>query len=135
MTKKDFLRRYLEADESIQTKLDQIAHLRQLATKLTSVLSEDKVRSSGNTDKLGLAVSKIVDMENEVQQEICALYEIKAQVRRAIDSVSNENMKNILELRYINGMKWEQIAIQTSYDYSWVLRLHGQALQKVKVAT
>lgn len=135
MTKKDFLRRYLEADDSIQTKLDQIVKLRQLATKSTSVLSEDKVRSSGNTDKLGLIVSKIVDLENEVQQEICELNGIKAQVRRAIDSVSNENMRNILELRYINGMKWEQIAIQTSYDYSWVLRLHGQALQKVKIAT
>lgn len=132
MTKKEFLNQYLNAQKEIGIKLDQIARLRELSTKITQTLTPDKVKSNSD-NRLESSVSKIVDMEREIGASIDNLEKVRLQVESVIDSVPNVNQRNVLRLRYISGMKWEQIAVKLNYDYRWVLRLHGMALNKIAI--
>lgn len=132
MTKREFLNQYLNAEKEIGIKLDQIARLRELSTKITQTLTPDKVKSNSD-NQLESVVSKIVDMEREIGASIDQLERVRLQVESVIDSVPNANQRNVLRLRYINGMKWEQIAVKLNYDYRWVLRLHGMALNKIAI--
>ena len=132
MTKKEFLNQYLNAEKEIGIKLDQIARLRELSTKITQTLTPDKVKSNSE-NRLESSVSKIVDIERELVTSIDQLERIRLQVESVINSVPNVNQRNVLRLRYISGMKWEQIAVKLNYDYRWVLRLHGKALNKIAI--
>ena len=132
MTKKEFLNQYLNAEKEIGIKFDQIARLRELSTKTTQTLTPDKVK--GNSEnRLESSVSKIVDIEREIGSSIDQLERTRLQVESVINSVPNVNQRNVLRLRYISGMKWEQIAVKLNYDYRWVLRLHGKALNKIAI--
>ena len=42
-------------------------------------------------------------------------------------------LRDVMRYRYIDGMKWEQIAVVMRLDYRWVLRLHGRALCKLTI--
>lgn len=132
LTKKEFLNQYLNAEKEIGIKLDQIARLRELSTKITQTLTPDKVKSNSE-NRLESFVSKIVDIEREIGASIDQLERTRLQVESVINSVPNVNQRNVLRLRYISGMKWEQIAVKLNYDYRWVLRLHGKALNKIAI--
>lgn len=131
MTPKEYLQQYRNAEDSINAKLDQIHKLRELATKTTQTLTADNVQSSGSEDKISVIVSKIVDMENEVDAEIDELHDIKNQVEGVISAVPNAKQRAVLTRRYINGYTWERIAVDLDISYQWVCELHGRALQKI----
>ena len=42
-------------------------------------------------------------------------------------------LREVLELYYIDGFTWEQVAQRMELDPRWVFRLHGKALLRVKV--
>ena len=132
MTAKEYLRQYRDADDAINAKLDQIHRLRELATKTTQTLAKDRVRASGEQDKVAKIVTKIVDMEREVDECIDGLRSIKREVEDAIAQVPDGSQRKVLILRYINGLRWEEIAVRLNYHYRWVLELHGRGLQTVE---
>ena len=131
MTAKEYLSQYRDADREIQVKVDQIARLRELATHITSMPSSDRVQSSPE-NKIERICTKIADMENEVDADIDELQEIKHSIERAIDCVPDASQRAVLVRRYICCERWEKIAVELNYDYRWVLRLHGRALQAVE---
>ena len=131
MTPKEYLQQYRNAEDSINAKLDQIHKLRELATKTTQTLTADNVQSSSSGDKVSAIVSKIVDMENEIDAEIDELHDIKNQVEGVISAVPDAKQRAVLTRRYINGYTWERIAVDLDISYQWVCELHGRALQKI----
>lgn len=132
MTTKEFLRQYLAANRRIDTKLEQISKLRALAAKSTTVLGDGTSFGGGCTDKISGIIAKIVDMERQVDAQIDELQEIKRDVMAVVDKVADARLQNLLERRYINNQKWEQIAYEMGYDIRWVYRMHGRALYHVQ---
>jgi hypothetical protein len=130
MTAKEYLQQYQNADREINAKLDQIHRLRELATKTTSTLTPDKVQSS-TENKIERIVAKIVDLERDVDADIDKLIEIKQEIEGAIRGLADQRIRLVLYRRYICADRWEQIAVDLSYDYSWVLRLHGIGLVEI----
>ena len=131
---KQYLKRYLAAERSINTKLDHISKLRALAGKSTAVLGGVHVAGGLPSDKIADIVARIVDMERAVDAEIDDLGEIRRGVLDAIASVDDDRMREVLERKYILGETWEKITVEMHYNYRWVTRLHGLALQKIKLA-
>ena len=60
MTTKEFLNQAYRIDQRINSKLEQIKNLRELATKATSTISETGVCDSGNNQRMESNVVKIV---------------------------------------------------------------------------
>lgn len=130
MRAKEFLQQYRNADAEISAKLEQIARLRSLAAKTTQTLTSDVVRTSPE-NKLERIVTKIADMENEVDADIDRLQDVKKQVENVITTVPEPKQRAVLTRRYINGQTWERIAVDLNLSYQWVCELHGRALQKI----
>ena len=64
--------------------------------------------------------------------------EWKRLAQEAIDRVEEAQLRRVLELYYIDGFTWEQVAAQMGtkerpLDLRWVYRLHGRALQRITV--
>ena len=130
MTKKEFLNQYRNAEREIAIKLDEIVWLRAMATKVTQVLTPDKVKG-GMENRREESIAKIVDMEKEIGASIDNLKKIREQVECAINAIPDANQRDVLRLRYLNGKTWEQIAVQLEFSYQWVCKLHGRALQNI----
>lgn len=61
----EYQQQHQENEKSIVSKLDQIRRLRELATKTTSTLTQDKVQS-GMKNKIENFVIQIICLENDV---------------------------------------------------------------------
>lgn len=132
MTVKEFLSQYQEANHQIDAKLEQVHHLRALSTRTTQAFSPDRVDGSAPSDRLSKIISKIVDMEHEVDADIDRLQETKHQVEAAIAGVSPAALRDVLTLKYINGLRWEDIALKLHYTFRHTTRLHRSALKEIE---
>ena len=67
MTTDKYLSQISRIDHAIANKLEEIKRLSDMATSISISPKEVDVQSSGNPDKMGSTVSKIVDLQNEIQ--------------------------------------------------------------------
>jgi len=131
MTAKEYLRRYRETNQRIDSKLDEIAHLRELATKLSP--TAEISRNGDISDKVGKTAAKIVDLQQEINAEIDDIRRIRAEIEETIATVDDADCRLLLSLRYINGYSWRRIAAKMAYSEDNVKGyLHQKALRKVE---
>lgn len=133
MNAKDYLSQARYLDQSINSKIQQLGQLNDLATKATSVLTGMPRNPSSGTSQMADTVVKIIDLQNEINRDIDTLVDLKADIMRLIRSVSCREYQTILEKRYLCFFSWEKIAAAMDYDIRWLYRLHGKALEEVQV--
>ena len=130
--KKRWLGRYKSIKRRIASKLDERERLRSLETKITPTLS-DMPKGGESSNKIEIMTERIDEIEQQISEELQSLANTRAEIEMAIQGVDKETYRELLERRYIAGERWEEISVDMSYDYRWVLRLHGKALSKIEV--
>lgn len=128
---KEFLRKIKTQDTHINNKLQELAQLRLLATKITSTLNPAPVSGCGNSDKIGDAVAKIVDMGSEIDKEIDLYINAKRDVCHILDQIQNPDQLDVLQKHYVLHKPLEDIAKEKYMSYRNVCYIHGRALQSV----
>jgi len=129
MTAKQYLQQSFRLKMKIDMKQLKLEQLRALAESVSSPdLSKDRVQTSGASDKIGGAVAKIVDLENEIKGEIEKFVQLEREIRQRVYKMPDDDLRIIIEKRYINFQKWEQIAVDMNYGFQWVHKLHKRAL-------
>lgn len=128
---KKFLNRCRHCEQHIKMKKDQIRHYRDIEYSITAAIKE--VPSFGNnvTSKIENCSVSIMAIEEDIRKEILMLQKDRALIQEAINLVDDEDLKQLLEARYLNELKWEEIAVLLGYSYRWVLRLHGKSLKNI----
>lgn len=126
MTAKKFLSRPYWIDKRIDKKQEEIDRLRARLTKATANLTGMPRGGSGGdwTD----ADIKVLEMEAAIRDEIIELCRVKREVAELIDTVEQDQLRTLLELRYRNYLSFEQVAVEMKYSYDWVRHLHKEAL-------
>ena len=132
MNAKEYLSQTAVINHKIDSKLEQAGSLRTLAMKVTTTFGEDKVKTTKKQSPMEEIMVKLIDLEQEVNDDIDALIKTKEELLEVINQVSDINHQVILEKRYIAGKTWEDIAKETGYDRSTVYRNHGKALKEVE---
>ena len=131
---KHYLRQAFKIEHRINSKLEQLESLRALAEKTTTTL-ELTPKGQGGAKTTENIVTKMVDLENEIKSDIEGLLDIKTDVQTTIKTVEEPELELLLELRYLCYQDWNEIAQEMNYEVSWVHRLHGRALSKIKQTT
>ena len=131
MTAKEFLSQAYRIDLQINSKLEQVRSLRALATKATATLSHSPMSASPNTHRMEDTITKMLDLENEISADIDKLVETKRTIMATLQRVPVTEQRTLLELRYICGKTWEEIAAEMFYSVRNVHILHGMALREV----
>ena len=135
MTTKEYLSRYRWQNDRINANLEQVAELRRKARTVASHGSGDTAGAGSSViyDRVGEITARIVDMEHEIDEEIDRCIDIQREVLSAISAVPDERLRHLLELKYINCLTLEEIAVRMGYCYMQICRLHGKALSAVKM--
>ena len=132
MTKKEYLNQAYWLDRRIDSKLEQLSALKDMATRTTSVMSGEVVSHTRNVSSMQDVIVKIITMENEVNADIDRLVDLKAEIAGVICQVRNESYKLILEKRYLCFQTWAQIGADLHYTRRWLLTKHDRAVDVVE---
>lgn len=135
MTAKEYLGQAYRLDQRINSKIEQVASLNELATKCTSSLTGMPRSPNHATSTMADAVAKIIDLQVEINRDIDRLVDLKREVVSVIKSIDNLEYQTLLEKRYLCFLPWEQIAMDMSYDLRYLHKLHNRALLKVEIPT
>ena len=128
---KAFLNKGYRAKERIEAKRARIASWQQLAESITAELS-DMPAGVGPSKIVENSVCNIVDLQKEISEDIQELIKIEHEISLAINSfVLSPTYKAVLEMRYLNYYKWEEIAFKLSYTFNWTLAIHKRALSTI----
>lgn len=128
--KKKKLKVYIKATEKIQDLIDEIADLQSKVHKVTPTLS-DMPMGSG-TDKAGI-IATYLDMIKELEIEVKNLRESKREVEYLISTIDDWTVERIMRLRYIDGLKWEEICVRANYGWTQVHKFHSDGLNSIEV--
>ena len=125
MKAKEYLKNIEKIDRLIEEKLLQKDDLRNM--KITASIDGMPRGGNGCSDKIGLIIGKIGEIEEEIDNKIDNLMTLKLEVTRLINKLDvQENL--LLDMRYIRGMEWKAIANEFCYEERNVHRLHSKAL-------
>lgn len=129
---KEYLSRNYRIEMRIKAKRDRIEHLHNICNSTTQEI-KPVVVYTGPSKKLENCICEAIDLETEIRQEIVVLEQIQRETAEAIRLLmTNENHKVLLELRYLTGKRWEEIAVDMDFTYRWTMTLHQQALAEMR---
>ena len=131
MSTKDYLSQAYRIDQRINSKLAQVMSLHDLLSKATGTLSGAPKAATPNPHSMEDTIAKMVDLENEINEDIDALIDLKAEIMRQIKRVENTEYQTILELRYLCFKRWEEVSVELGYSIQHLFRLHDEALEAV----
>ena len=130
----NYLKQIKSMDAKINADLEELASLKALATRTTSVLGGERVQSSGSQQKMADCVVKIVEMENRINEEIDKFIDYKENARKLLSECDPECI-TLISKRYFQFKTWEEIAVDMNFTYQWVSGgLHQKALSQVQRA-
>ena len=131
MDAKEYLSQAYRIDQRINSKLEQVLSLRALLGKATGTLSGAPKAATPNLHSMEETICKMVDMENEINDDIDTLVDLKAEIMACIKRVENTEYQTLLELRYLCFKRWEEIAADTGYSLRRLYELHNSALEQI----
>lgn len=126
---KTWLRSYRYLKSEAERLEEELAEWRSKAEKMTRELS-GMPSGSGGGDKVPACVEKIWELERKLSAKLSDMVEQRQAIERAIEALPDKQ-KQLMHYRYIDGMKWEKVAVEMNMEYRWVLRIHGRALQEI----
>lgn len=124
MTTKEYLSLIRRYDKMIANKREEILNLRSMVYGTSALIGGDRVQSSGDKDKLGSFMSKIVDTEREMEVIVSKRWEIVQE----IESLDDTDEYNILAKRYILKKNVKEIASEERETERHVFRLISKAM-------
>lgn len=131
MTKQE-LQQYGAIKREVEQLDEELARLKSSIMSARGQIITDMPRaSSPEGDSLSKGVIKMVELEHLYQDMRAALCDKQAEIERALKAL-NPTERRLMRYRYIDGMTWEKVAQKMNYDYRWVTRLHGRALEKLR---
>ena len=131
MTAKEFLRRARNVDRRVDEATERVDRLR--AKLEAGRMSRITGMPRGGSEDWTATADKLIELEKRVNARIRDLCALKHSAMDAIDRVDEARLREVLELYYIDGFSWDQVAQRMELDVRQVFRLHGRGLQRINV--
>lgn len=127
---KKYLKQAYKLDRRIQRERRNLDKLRSAAEYTSPGFG-----GGGGTggDRISESVSRIMEKEARVRELTDVYTEKYIEIENVIHSVGDDVLEEVLELRYLHYMKWEDIAERMHYSKRRVTQLHGKALLKISL--
>jgi hypothetical protein len=126
---KEYLEQIKWYDVLIDSKLEELATLNGMVKRITPVMNTTGGGASGNQDKLGDTIAKIVDLQEEINRDVDMFVDMKKEASKLLKKVKRPEFYQVLHKRYILGESLERITLDMGYTHRGMCYLHGRALQ------
>lgn len=124
MTTREYLSQIRRFDKMISNKREEIYNLRSMVYGTSVPMGGERVQSSGDKDKLGSFMSKIVDMEQELKEMISK----RCSIVREIENLENVDEYDVLAKKYILQKNVKEIASETGKTPRQIFSVTSRAI-------
>ena len=128
-----YLSRYRRLNQRIDRLLEEQSRWRERALKITPTLSQAPGGGESGSP-IERPMDKVLEIDVEINREIDKLQIVRQEIRNTLNQLEDENLKLLMEYRYIDGLTWEQVAEKMHYSWRHTCRLHGEALAKINMS-
>lgn len=129
--KKVYLQGYKKAVLSQQQIEDEIRELQQII--VPALKMDGMPHAFGNGSDLSDYWEKIDHLMETLKKRIEKRMQIRKEIIQTIELLEDETEKLILKCRYIHFNTWDETAEKSFVSLRTVYRIHGQALQHLKI--
>ena len=124
MTTREYLSQIRRYDKKISNKREEILNLRSMVYGTSAPMGGDRVQKSGDKDKLGSFMSKIVDMEQELKEMISK----RCSIVQEIENLENVDEYDVLAKKYILQKNVKEIASETGKTPRQIFSVTSKAI-------
>lgn len=125
--------KYLNQYRIMHIEIDQITKELQrwqdLATRISPSYSD--MPHGGGSDKVQTAAVEVAELTDKLNRKLHQAIMVQENIKKLLESLDDIKLRQLMSYRYINGMRWEEIAVRMDFNYRWVLRLHRKALNQI----
>ncbi len=131
MSAEEYLRQITEADERVWKLETRVNNLRTLATDNAQYLNGPIGHGQTDYDKTGTLMAEICDAEQELAEARNADFRIREEVGRTICRIENTDAQDVIFMRYMKGMKWDEIAAEKIFSVQRVYQLRRIGIEEM----
>lgn len=124
MTAKTLLERIIKLRKAIAYRNTKIDALISQAQNISARMTGMPHNPSADPSPMATAICKKIDLEREIAE----LQAERESLIQKIDLLENDVLSQILNLRYVQEERWEEIATSLGYSEVHIFRLHRQAI-------
>lgn len=129
--KKRYLMSYRWAKKQEERILGEIQALR-MDKMFPSAVNDGMPKGSEQRDLSDYAV-KLDELIQELKEERLEKVRRLKNIEKSIRDLNSEDAQTIMWLRYIDGLKWEEVCVAINYEWAQMHRIHGRALREIKI--
>ena len=124
----DVLLKPRQIRREIERKQMRIETLRRFAEHLTSPLREVRVKSTPDPTRMQALLAEAADEEKQLPLLEAELEQALAAAAIMVSTLPDERLVHLMELRYLEGRSWEEVAAALGYSPSQTFKLHRAAM-------
>ncbi len=132
MTAREELMQYIDAQGRVEEALEEYRKYQERATKMTAIISDMPI-SRGKSDKVGDNGSAMADIDKEYLNRWIEAEKKRLYIVEKIDGVNNSLHREVLKMKYVEGLKLEEIACQKEKSYDRIKHAHKEALEQYRI--
>ena len=83
---------------------------------------------------MDMLVEQHLTLKNMYASKLRELNETLMDIETAIEGLTDATERNLMRLRYIDGLKWEEITLAIGYSWQQTHRIHARALERLRAA-
>lgn len=129
-----YLRRVRDAYRRSIALSAQLERYRELATRATGRMDALRVSGTSQRSKVETYVLELVEAQAKIEEEIHHLLEWTQEAEALIAQLEDSRMQDVLRMRYLCALDWEEVAQRQHYTLRWVHKLHREALAQLEGA-
>ena len=129
--KKRYLMSYRWAKKREERILEEIQALR-MDKMFPSIVNDGMPKGSEQRDLSDYA-AKLDELIQELKEERLEKVKRLSDIEKSIRQLKNEDAQIIMRLRYIDGLKWEEVCVAINYEWAQMHRIHARALREIKI--
>lgn len=130
--KQKILQRYFLLRMEVRRLEGELERVISLAERVSPSYAPAPGGGSGN--RIAKAVERLVDARERLAAEVVRCEAQQAQAMALMESVADVKLRLVLQYRYCDGMRWEEIAQRLHYDPRHVRRLHDEGIEAAKMS-
>lgn len=114
----------MKLSESIWERMQKL----RSRTEGTTPSYSTQPHGGGTSDKVGDGVAELDKLLTQFEREVDVYARLAADVNEAIQMLEDPKLRNLMGLRYLDGLPWDEVADRIGYSVQRCYELHNLAL-------
>ena len=132
MSAQAFMQRATHAQRRIVCMEERAARFRDMATRITGGMQTAHVQGAQGGSRVEDGMTAFMDICRDIEEEAQRLRGYLRQANAVIARLADQDEREVLELRYLSGYGWEDIAQRMFVNERTARRIQVRALEHVQ---